>query len=237
MRVRTILLLVTLCFIFPLVNAQTYQQSEAFDLKVPFEVNGTIASGSAVCNISVQYPNSTYLHNHTDMTNMNNGYFNLSLNSTQTEVAGFYNWVASCCDTGNCAMGYGEFEITRTGNETPENIPIFFGIFIVLLFGIACFFLFFSMKIDEPGPKIFFMILSLLFVFGSIGVAVSYADTSNVTEQMSNLLGVFLFSVGLVILIIFFYVIIRQIVDALNLMRVKKGLAMPVGEYKPKGAY
>ena len=33
--------------VLPLIFAQTYQQNREFDLKVPFEVNGSIASGDA----------------------------------------------------------------------------------------------------------------------------------------------------------------------------------------------
>jgi len=114
---------------------------------------------------------------------------------------------------------------------------MFFGILIFVLFGMSWFFLYFSTQISEPGPKIFFMIISLIFLIGSIGVGVVYGDSVNVTESMNNLMGAFIFVLGLILIIMFFYIIIRQIVQVMNLMRVKKGLSMGVGEYKPQGAF
>jgi len=226
-----------LMFSLIVISAQTYEQDELFDLKIPFEVNGSIPSSAAWCNVSIQYPNGTYLKNNNGTTNLGNGEFNITLNSTEMNTIGEYKWVASCCDAGQCARGYDTFDITRTGKETPDSMPVLFAVIIIIVFGTAWFFLFLSLKIEEPGPKLFFMLASLIFLIGAIGLGMVFAEDNNVTENVSNLVGNLLWVLGIIFTVMFFYIFIRQTVQALTLLRVKKGLSMGVGGYNPRGAY
>lgn len=226
-----------LMFSLIVISAQTYEQNELFDLKIPFEVNGSNPSAAAWCNVSIQYPNGTYLRNKNGTTNLGNGEFNITLNSTEMNTIGEHTWVASCCDNGQCAMGYGNFEVTRTGKETLDSMPVLFAVIIIVVFGTAWFFLFLSLKLEEPGPKLFFMLASLVFLIGAIGLGMVFAEDNNVTENVSNLVGNLLWVLGIIFTVMFFYIFIRQTVQALTLLRIKKGLAMSVGGYNPRGAY
>ena len=102
-------LILGILLVLPLMFAQTYQKETIIDLKIPFEVNGSAASSSATCNISIDYPNGTYFKENVSMTNRDNGDFNITLNTTETIQLGNYEWRAFCCDGLNCAAGYGSF--------------------------------------------------------------------------------------------------------------------------------
>lgn len=118
------------------------------------------------------------------------------------------------------------FEVTSSGNTTPDNLPaILTGIFIIV-FGISCFFLFLCMKSEEPGIKIFFLMASLIFLFGSMMVAANVAQASNVAQSVDDTLGYILFALGMIVLVIISYVIIKQIVVVVDMYRLSKGLSM-----------
>lgn len=239
MKTKLFLIIVSIVFLVSFVSAQiTYEEDEILDLKIPFEVNGTIASSGSTCNISIQYPNGTYVRNgNNNMSNLDNGEFNITLTAEEMATVGNHVWVAACCDEDKCARGTGGFEITRTGKETPDNMPILFAVIILIIYGTSWFFLFLSLKLTEPGPKIFFMLASLIFLIGSIAVSVVFADDNNVTESVSDTVGALLFALGMIFIVVFFYVFIRQTVEVLRLMRIKKGIEMPTGEYSPRGPY
>lgn len=132
---KTFFLILGILLVLPLVFAQTYQKETNITLKIPFEVNGSAASSSATCNISVNYPNGTYLIQNNSMTNLNNGEFNYTLDSTKTEPLGKYNWVVFCCDGLNCAAGYGSFEVTYTGKILDTQTSILYtSLFAILIF-------------------------------------------------------------------------------------------------------
>lgn len=138
MKKTIIILLMAFLLVLPLMDAQdqyTYKAGEVSDLKIPFEVDGEAASSSATCNISIQYPNGSYLVSNTPMTNLNNGEFNYTFYKNQTKISGGYKWVAYCCDGSKCASGYDNFEITPSGKSGTSNI-IFFLFLILMLYGI-----------------------------------------------------------------------------------------------------
>ena len=130
---KTFFLILGILLVLPLIFAQTYQKETVIDLKFPFEVNGSAASSSATCNVSINYPNGTYLKENASMTNRNNGDFNITLSATETVPLGDYEWRAFCCDGTNCAVGYGSFKITYTGKELDSGKSILYVGFLSLL--------------------------------------------------------------------------------------------------------
>ena len=54
-------MILLLCLVLPsALTLGSYQKNTEIDLKFPFEVNGSAASSNAVCNVSIQYQNSSY---------------------------------------------------------------------------------------------------------------------------------------------------------------------------------
>lgn len=125
----------------PLITSQLYQKETDIDLKIPFIVNGSAASSSATCNISITYPNSSYLARNESMTNLNNGDFNYTIESTNSTTMGNYDLTVFCCDGTNCAVGQDNFEITYTGKKLDTQTSILY----VVLLAILIFFLIFTL--------------------------------------------------------------------------------------------
>ena len=65
----------------PKVLGRVYQQDKEVDLKVPCFNNGTYCSGSATCNVTILYPNSSVLVDNQLMTN-GGSYHNYHGNTT-----------------------------------------------------------------------------------------------------------------------------------------------------------
>lgn len=159
--------------VLPILSAQTYQRTDLIDLKIPYEVNGSAADATANCNISIQYPNTTYIVENGSMTNRNNGEFNYSLVSNFTSVLGEHNWVAFCCQGGvNCAAGYGSIEITQTGREklnSGEGISLFIAIFVMIIIGVFIFLM--AFRFESSAGKIICVGLAMVI----FAVAILYS--------------------------------------------------------------
>lgn len=214
------LLIFGILLVLPLIFAQIYQRETVIDLKIPFEVNGSIPSATATCNISINYPNGTYLKENVSMTNRNNGDFNITLNATETVLIGEYEWRAFCCDGTKCAAGYGIFEITPSGTELSTAQGIIYIIFLLIAFFIFWICIYGSFKIkwrndvDETGKvvsindlkwlKLFLMVFSYLtFMFIMV-------MTYNITENFIYLGNVssYFYYVYLISLSVFFPIMV-----------------------------
>lgn len=214
------LLIFGILLVLPLIFAQIYQRETVVDLKIPFEVNGSIPSATATCNISINYPNGTYLKENVSMTNRNNGDFNITLNATETVLIGEYEWRAFCCDGTKCAAGYDSFEITPSGTELSTAQGIIYIIFLLIAFFIFWICIYGSFKIkwrndvDETGKvvsindlkwlKLFLMVFSYLtFMFIMV-------MTYNITENFIYLGNVssYFYYVYLISLSVFFPIMV-----------------------------
>jgi len=222
---KTILLILFL-LVVPLISAQTYQVNKQLDFKVPFEVNGSIPSANANCNISINYPDGSYLKRNSTMTNLNNGDFNLTLSSQNVSEIGYYDWVAFCCDgSSQCAAGYGEFEITPSGFgeiSSGEGITLFLAIGSILV--LAILFFIFSFRVTSFPGKVIFMGLGLTFFvivvgFSMISISQVLGGWTALVESYSSFLWVGLF----MFLIVFIFLMLCLMKHAIELFKVKKG--------------
>ena len=186
MNIKKEWLFLTIFLIIPFISATTYSQSSIVDLKIPFEVNGTPASSTAVCNVSIQYPNSTYLRDNNATTNLNNGLFNITLNENETKFLGIYTWVAFCCDNGNCGAGYDMYEITPSGADalnTGEGINLAIAVISILLIGLLFFIA--TLKSERLASKIIFGgITGLMILITVLFTSVIFAQTMGVYSEL-----------------------------------------------------
>jgi len=225
MRNKLILLLI-ITLIIPLIVAQTYPQSQELDLKIPFEVNGSDASATATCNISIDYPDGTSLKENVSMNNKNNGDFNYTLNATETSIIGEYNWRMFCCDGASCATGYGNYEITPSGSDainSGEGLTLALSIFFVLV--IASLFFIASFKVISFPSKLIFMGLALIFfVIASIFIMITFSQVlggySTLISSYSSFfwLGLFLF------FLVFLFLLLCLFRKVVELFKIKRGL-------------
>lgn len=216
------LMLFAILLVIPLVIAQSvYRQGEDIDLKVPCINSGDYCSSSAMCNLTTMYPNESLLVNNQQMTNQIS-FHNFTLNGTEIDVTGDYKNVMRCKDGNYNGTSTFSFPVTLSGTEEPtDKGTILIGIFIVV-FGIACVFLFLSDRMTEVGPKLFFLLGAFVFLLGSVGIIAVVAFDSNLTTGINNIIGNILFALGMVFYILFGYIMIRETVAVLDLYREKK---------------
>lgn len=185
---------VFLLFMFSLVSAEEIsKQYTDVDLKIPFEVNGSAASSSATCNVTVTYPNNTAVFTESPATNNDNGIFNITIISSQSNELGEYDWVAFCCDSNKCAAGYGSFEVTSTGNSKG------FTIFLVLIISAVITFLLYY--ITEFDFLVFFS--GIFFILGGI-YSMIYGIESFTNLYSRGIAGILL-GIGLIFIVASIY--------------------------------
>lgn len=223
---QKLIYILLILLVLPLATCQTYQQSKSLNLKVPFEVNGSVASASAVCNISVDYPNGTYLKQNASMTNLNNGDFNYTLTVNELKKLGEYDWRMFCCDGIECAAGYGSFKITPSGFDaigSGEGITLVIIIIPILILAIL-FFIFsfkaisFPSKIILMGLSLVFFIVLLLFAMIILGQMLGGFDT--LINSYSSFFWVALF----LFVLVFIFLLLLLFKKAVELFKIKKGL-------------
>lgn len=119
-------------FILSFASAITFKQyEEDANLKLPCSYYGANCEASAICTISILYPNNTFMIENQNMTNNGNGMPNITLPNTET--IGEYNYKLSCTQSGESASSENTFDITTTGIRANNKIPIFLLIFASLL--------------------------------------------------------------------------------------------------------
>jgi hypothetical protein len=110
--------LVLLTLIIPIISAAdlTYKQYSEADMKVPCYNNGTWCSSSAVCNITITWPNGTILVNNAQMTNQGS-FQNYTLSPSKTAVIGIYEDSMVCSDGGYNVASSFEHQIQNSDSS------------------------------------------------------------------------------------------------------------------------
>lgn len=141
---QTLMFCLLLVFLISIVGAvQTYEQGSVIDIKKSVRVDGGIPN-SAVCNISIFYPNSTTLIDYQEMQDQTN-FFNYTLSSSQTNIKGEYNYDITCFQGGLNETASDGFLINLGGIEPNQQrtdavsrtIYIFFGLAVMCLIGVV----------------------------------------------------------------------------------------------------
>ena len=144
-------------------------------------------------------------------------------NFTAIGIHAFYIW---CNATNIGGEASGTFIVSIGGEEMTSGRSILLLGLILLIFVSSCFFLYLSMQMGEVGFKIFFLLMAMIFLLASfITTYIIFLEGSImvkvnvVTLTLSTILGMVLF-------IIFIYIMIRQTINALDMFRINKGLKM-----------
>ena len=131
----------------------TFKQWDTVDIKLPCSYKGANCALAAVCNISVTFPNGTFMVENQPMTNTGNGMPNYTLPTSG--VIGEHNYKQTCTQSGLSADDSGVITITTTGIGSNNKIPIFLLIFAVVL-------LIFGIILEQPTMGFFSGILFLM---------------------------------------------------------------------------
>lgn len=223
---KKLIFLFLILLALPIVTSQSKQSNEEYNFKVPFEVNGSIPSITAVCNVSIDYPNGTYLKQNVSMENLFNGDFNYTLSPTELKDVGVYDWRAFCCDGIDCAAGYGEFEITPSGSDainSGEGLTLAISIISMLI--IASLLFIFSFKVNAFASKLIFMGLALVLFIVVIGFTmVTFGQVLGGYSALIESYSAFFWVSGFLLVIVFIFLLLCLIRNAIELFKMKRGL-------------
>ncbi len=128
------------------------------------------------------------------------------------------------------------YDVTTTGNATPEGMPMFQMGVIIIIFATACFLLYLSTAMEEVGFKIFFLLTSLVFLMSTMISAYMISADGNVAAATNATTLALVSVLGAILFIIFIYILIRQTVKALDMFKINKGLKMTPGYNVGTGA-
>jgi len=212
------LFVLLMLFVIPMVAGSLGTFQKSTDIQLIQTCNNC-----TYCNMtSVNYPNSSAIYTNQIMT-QDGTVFNFTLNSTFTDTLGWHKYCYDCGNEAERVTGCIDFNVNLGGVIMEDGQGyILAGIFIVI-FGIACIFLYLSSKMEGEGLKIFFLLGAFVFLIGSIGVISVIAVDSGLTSGMNSMVSVMLYAISAIFIVMFFYVLIRQTVKALNLFKLRKG--------------
>lgn len=215
---RAMIFLVVGLFLISLTSASlgTFKENTEVDLI-------QTCNNCTYCNLtSIKYPNGSNALTNVLMT-QDNTYFNYTFNESYTSTLGEYKYCFDCGNDAEKATGCINFDITLSGNPTPEGVSYLLIGIVIIVFGIACVFLYLASQMNEPGFKVFFMILAFVFLIGSLAIVSIMASDSNLTSGVNTSISIMLFAFGLVFFVFFVYILINQTRNVLQMMQDKKG--------------
>lgn len=241
---KVLLTLLVGMFLISMTSAQSiYQQSSELDLKVPCFYNDTRCSDTAKCNLSILYPNSSFLVEEQPMTNLLNGYHNYTLNESQTSVLGEYSVSIYCIDNGETGYSTFAFDITPTGHTiTTGQTVISIGLILVTMI-LAVFFGWLGFKFVEKErlaiEGMVFLITSLFL--STIPLMLAYLFSRDIlfnlaaTEIMFRLwyaMFWILFALVTLRMLVFLIQVMKQVLRAREQKRHGEGYNMKTKQYE-----
>lgn len=224
----------TWCLVFLLVfcgvsATEFYSQFEDLELKIPCINNGSFCGGSAVCNLTIFYPNDSLFLNGVGMVNRGT-YFSYNLTANETGVLGLYKQQVVCSDVGESGFSLSEFRITRDGLNNELNGLNVIGSILAVIFVITLFIVLgFVLEKKHPVlavPLIFvgFFLIILLINVARIGLNPEM-EVLDAQDEISNMYVLIMNVVILSIIYVFGYVliyIVKFIMDGLKKARLER---------------
>jgi len=89
--------------------------------------------------------------------------------------------------------------------------------------------LYLSSAMNEVAFKIFFMVLSLIFLMATMISAYMIGAEGDVTSAVNSTTLSLIYVIGAILFIVFIYIMIRQTINALEMLKIKKGLGWENG--------
>ncbi len=227
MKKQFIILVVSMFVILtllPSVNSQeeVYQQNTVVDLKIFCLNNNTYCSPTSTCNITIMDSSDSVLINN-DLMENRGAFHNYTLNLTLTANSGEFSRAVVCLDNGRGAFASDTYIITPTGNAFDDASSRSATIVLVLMFGVTLFFLVFSKQTINPNIQLFFNMIGYLVMTLTVGAGWILLQSSGVQSNLSVLVRSLMFIVGIILILIMYFIFINQTKHVLKLMKAKKG--------------
>jgi len=217
--------LIFLLFVVVIINfvsaTEVFRQNEEVNLIKSVRVNGGLST-DLLCNITVTNPNGLVIVEFSEMTNQTS-FHNFTFPINNITELGIYDYDIYCTDGNLNATNSYQFDVTPSGKRFETSDAIIFAIIIVSMFLVSLFFLYMARQTESDGIKLFFMLLSFVMVILTAGTGRVLIDYLPISGGINGLVTSFLFILGIVFVLIMYYVMINQTRRSLELMRAKKG--------------
>lgn len=179
----------------PLISGKIYKQFSTIDVRVSCTYNGTFCASPTICNITIDYPNSSLMIDNENMTVTGNGrpFYRLP----DTTITGTYEYSSTCCRGTECDDHSSNFKITSTGviqTSILEN-PI---IIILIALGLALLIL--GVYLTVPALAFF---AALMFLLG--GIYTMIYGFNNVTDLYTRGIAITLIGIGIIFMFLTVY--------------------------------
>ena len=206
----------------PLIFGQlTFERNQDITLALPCSFNGTFCDDTAVCLISIQYPNGTLQLNNLTMSNTGNGLPSIDVNDS--EVLGEHTIFYACTQDAISDSATLPMFITETGHTQDTSQAIGSLGFLIMIIAITIFIGILGFKLSETENLwvlgIFFLFLFVLFLVFDIYLGYEYrlnytgANNDSTMIQMLFYGFLFLFTTGIAITIVMLFRKWHKIVD------------------------
>lgn len=182
MKWKIISLIFVLMICLPMVLSETsffVKKDQPYDIKFACDVDGFLCPSTTSCNITISYVlNSTIIIDKNETSNLNNGYFNITLNETKNSASGEYSACVYCSNNNLNETSCFTYEVNPTGirpsGERTESITR--SIYFIFGIGILLFIAFLFVRTSQPVKWTFFILAFIFFLIGLNLVFVGIQD-------------------------------------------------------------
>lgn len=216
------LLLLLTSFAVAQTDEFVYKQGTEVDIKVPCTFLGQYCGVTSSCNLTLLDPEDNVILSDALMTR-NSDFHNYTLNTSDTAINGEYTRNVQCCEASLCGFSTHKITITPTGEKLTTSSAIGYGIMLAIMFGVCIFFLVFSRMTENPGVKLFFIMVGFVVMLMTIGTGVVTAQNFDIQSNAINLVSGLLYLIIMIFTVSMMYIFIQQTRRAIQLLKAKKG--------------
>lgn len=161
-----ILVFLLVFLVLPLTSAQDeliFKYNQEIDFKRTCLNNGTFCSSSALCNLTLMYPDGTLMVNNQVMSS-NGSFWNITIAPILNNQLGIHKTIVQCTD--GTTHGAETLDIIITGDgKPPQDFPIQFGVILFGFFLIVSGFVNERLRLFKHLGAILIMILGILTIY------------------------------------------------------------------------
>lgn len=220
---RDVIFIVFLLFLIPLLSAA---QDTLGTIALGEDISITQVCGDCTFNniSSITYPNSTEINGMNDVAMVKaSTKFTYELKGANiTELGTYYvNGIGNLGGTNTAWVV--PFTVTKSGAEINTASLIGYGLILALMLSVSIFFLVFSRMTENPGIKLFLIMIGFAILLMMIGTGIVTAQNFDIQSSTTNMVTYLMFLTTMIFIVVMFYIFIQQTRRALALMKARKG--------------
>lgn len=169
---KSLLIFVSIILALQFVSASTFKQYDVTDFAIPCVIDDSPCGNTATCQITIQYPNASYLVDNADMSYHAGGLFNYTV---LFNTLGTHSTKVSCSQSGLNATSTFKILITTTGLDNNNTLPLFLALGGFILFIIAIFAR--NLYIGFISGMVFIVLGIYMMIYGLGNISDFYTQT------------------------------------------------------------